>query len=192
MIDHRLRAGVVCSECEWDVVGKAVQEIAQMTRAGVDVLPRIEGIADAEHRGRPRHELHQPPGSTVGDRARVELGFDRDHGRHERFGDTVAHRGTAHVRGDGSRRFTRGQPADLGDGRTRRWQRLGGRHSDDRRDGWALHVGGAACGVCEAANRKRDADPHDVVSHRGAGEQRECHTRGRCASSIAARSCAPA
>ena len=161
-----------------------------MTRAGVDVLPRIEGIADAEHRGRPRHELHQPPGSTVGDRARVELGFDRDHGRHERFGDTVAHRGTAHVRGDGGRRFTRGQPEDGGDGPTRRGQWLGDGHRGDRRGGRGLHVRRAARGVCQAPDRERDADHHDVVSHRGPGEQRECHTRGRRASSIAARSCA--
>ena len=78
MVDHRLAAGVVGGEDERQIVVKSVHQAAKMPDAAVDVFSRIEGITHAEVCRRRRHELHQPPGPSVGDGARVELGLDFD------------------------------------------------------------------------------------------------------------------
>ena len=81
-----------------------------MPGAGVDVLAGVECVANTEARRRAGHELHQADGAAAGDRARVELGLDRDHGRDERGGNSVARRCALYVRGDRRRGFTIGEP----------------------------------------------------------------------------------
>ena len=49
-----------------------------MARSSIDVLARVEAVADAQDRGGPRHELHEPPRALSGHRSRIEARFRAD------------------------------------------------------------------------------------------------------------------
>src|SRR5689334_11884666 len=67
-------AGVVGGEREM-LVREAVQEIAEVTRPGGDVLARIEEIRDAEVTAGARDDLHQPGRLLVRNEADAEVRF---------------------------------------------------------------------------------------------------------------------
>ncbi len=78
-----------------------------MAHAALDVLPRVEGVADAERRGRARHELHQPLGALVRYGSRVERGLHANHRLDEVGGHAVA-------RGDLANLVAEAHPDSLG------------------------------------------------------------------------------
>jgi len=78
---HGARPGVVGGHREHgpELVGEA----AQVGDAGIDVLPRIEGIRHAEVELRGGHQLHQALGSGRRFRARAVSRFDGDNRVHQ-------------------------------------------------------------------------------------------------------------
>ena len=84
---HGAGPGVVGGQGEHrpELVGEA----AQVGDAGVDVLPRVEGIGDAEVALRARHQLHQALGAGGRLRGCAVPGLDRDDGMHQAGVDAV-------------------------------------------------------------------------------------------------------
>lgn len=60
-----------------------VEQIPEMTHAGIDVLCRIAGIGDPVAGGRRRHELHGAECALRRDGPGVIPGLHPDHRRHE-------------------------------------------------------------------------------------------------------------
>jgi len=73
-----LGSGIVGGEGFDEIEVVALEEFAEIARAGVDVGLRIEGIVDAELRGGLRHELHQSLRAFGRDGADVESAFGAD------------------------------------------------------------------------------------------------------------------
>src|ERR1700683_7876 len=75
--DH-VGAGVVGGEGEGQIVVVLVEEVAEVVRAGVDILTGIENIGDLIFRGGGGEKLHEATGLFAGDRVDVEIGFGGD------------------------------------------------------------------------------------------------------------------
>src|SRR2546422_8113529 len=93
---HRPLAGVVGRYREAQIVPEALDEGAQVADARVDVLARVEGVPDAEHRGRLRHQLHEPPRALSGHRSRVESRLRPDDRPDETLRHGVSRRRAGH------------------------------------------------------------------------------------------------
>src|SRR5438132_1483865 len=120
---HRPLAGVVGRYPEAQIVPEALDEGAQVADARVDVLARVEGVPDAEHRGRLRHQLHEPPRALSGHRSRVESRLRPDDRPDETLRHGVSRRRVGDLTGIGA---VVGQPVCL--------RASGGRCRDRDRD----------------------------------------------------------
>src|SRR5262249_60893030 len=80
---------VVRRESEGDVGGIAVEQVAEMADAALDVLARIQRVAYPERRRRTGHELHEPLGTLGRHRPWVEGRFGLDDGGPQRWSNAV-------------------------------------------------------------------------------------------------------
>src|SRR5437899_7441037 len=85
----RLHARVVRRERERKVAVVAVDQVPQVADPALDVLARIEDVADAELRRRRGHELHQPARALGRYGARFEVRLHADDGFNELRGERV-------------------------------------------------------------------------------------------------------
>src|SRR5690606_6916996 len=82
LVDRAL-AGVVAGRGEGQVAVEALQQPGQVLHAALDVLPRVERVADAEPLRRRRHQLHQALRADARQRVGVEGRFGVDDRPHD-------------------------------------------------------------------------------------------------------------
>ena len=80
---HRACPSIVGSQRQRQIPVVPGDQATKVPRPSVNVLPGIEGVADAHKEGRVRHELHQPPGPLWRNGVRDERRFDPDDGPNE-------------------------------------------------------------------------------------------------------------
>src|SRR5947207_4212353 len=80
---HRLLARVVRREGELEIVAESPQHVAQVMRAGGDVLLRVEGVGYPVAARGGGLQLHQPLRPPLGHGTRVERGFHQDDRPHQ-------------------------------------------------------------------------------------------------------------
>ena len=185
MFGNRILARIVPRKDEDRIALEGLHQEVEKGHATADVLPGIEGVADAEARGRGRHQLHQPLRAGLAHGILASCGFDRDHRQHERRGDLRADSGAQDV-GPVRRRDV------LQSLQARRWHRLalrsleqagqcrlqasGPRGRDFRRD--MRPVPGEAAGTAPGPGRGRRRGQNRGVG-RGIGLGRGSRRHGR-------------
>ena len=75
---------VVSSKAESEVVVKCVQQAAQILGPAFDVLICVVEVANAQARGRRRHQLHQSSRTFLGNGLRIECGLSCYNGPNQR------------------------------------------------------------------------------------------------------------
>jgi len=73
-----------------------VLQVTQVFYTRFDVLGGIEGIADAQHAGSPRHQLHEPLGALGRNRIVVVITLHLNDGLHQQWIDIVRLRALLH------------------------------------------------------------------------------------------------
>src|ERR1019366_959942 len=94
---HCAFAGIVCRQRQRVVVFVKIEQVAQIFGPALDVLNRVEGIADAETPRRGGNQLHQSQCALTGNRVRVVVALHFDHRmdqlrRQRVFGGNPKHR----------------------------------------------------------------------------------------------------
>ncbi len=85
---HRARPGVVGGDGEVDPAG-ALELLREVARPRVDGLLGVEGVVDAQHRGRAGHELRGAHRAGERDAVRAVARLDGDDGAHEAGGQPM-------------------------------------------------------------------------------------------------------